>query len=170
MDMVMARMSECAIERAAQDAGFRLTTQQVGELAEVERACLQEAQRVSLGATAAPVLIEALVGSPCLTGADAFETLSDLTEAFYDLRGDFPAQTTDLEIIDALKETFDGEAQGDVPLAASLARDALAPRDGLPTYEIADDFGAVYRWDPDEWCDDIAAAGWDGERWDGDYE
>ncbi len=170
MDMAMARMSEYAIEKAAWDAGLRLTTQQVGELAEVEHACLREAQRVSFGATAAPVLIEALADSPCLTGAGAFETLSDLTEAFYDLRGDFPAQTTDLEIIDALKEAFDGEAQGDVSLAASLAREALASRDGLPAYEIADDSGSVYRWDPDEWRDDIEAAGWDGERWDGDYE
>ena len=163
-------MSARAIERAARDAGFRLTAQQAGELAEVERACLRDAQRVSFGATAAPALIGTFADSPCLAGAGAFETLSDLTEAFYDLREDFPAQTTDLEIIDALREAFDGDAQGDVLLAASLARDALAPRDCPPPYEIVDASGAVYRWDPDEWRDDIEAAGWDGECWDGDYE
>lgn len=169
MDSMATRMAGARIESAARRAGFDLTAQQACELAEVEGACLREARRVSFGATAAPLLIEALADVSCLAGADAFETLTDALEAFYDLRGDVPAQTTDLEIIEAIREGLAGEAQGDAALAADAARDALS-RDSSLSYEIADDAGRVYRWDPDEWRDDIEAAGWGGERWDGDYE
>lgn len=170
MDTMVTRMHGLQVERAVREARFDLTAQQVVELAEVERACLARAWRVSFGATAAPVLIGAFASSPCLTGADVFEQLTDLVEAFYDLREDFPAQTTDLEIIEAMREGFDGEAQGDAVLAASLAHEALAAQERQTSYEIADDCGHVYRWDPSEWRDDIETPGWDGERWEGDYE
>ena len=172
MDMgaMAVRMHRAQMERAVREAGLVLTPQQVGELAEAERACLTRARRVSFGATAAPTLIRAIAGSPCLTGVDALEQLMDLVEAFYDLREDFPAQTTDLEIIEALREGFDGEAQGDAALAASLAREALTARERQAGYEITDDHGRVYRLDPVEWRDDTEAPGWDGERWEADYE
>ena len=170
MDAMIARMHGLQVERAVREARFDLTAQQVVELAEVERACLARARRISFGATAAPVLIGAFASSPCLTGADVFEQLTDLVEAFYDLREDFPAQTTDFEIVEAMREGFDGEAQGDAALAASLARETLAVQERQASYEIADDCGHVYRWDPNEWHDDIEAPGWDGERWEGDYE
>ena len=170
MDAMTMRMHGMQIEQAVRDARFNLTGQQVVELAEMERTCLARARRVSFGATAAPVLIGAFASSPCLTGADVFEQLTDLVEAFYDLREDFPAQTTDLEIIKAMQEGFDGEAQGGAALAASLAREALTVQERQASYEIADEHGHVYRWDPSEWHDDIEAPGWDGERWEGDYE
>lgn len=169
-DAMAVRMYGAQMERAVREAGLVLTPQQVDELAEAECACLTRARRVSFGATAAPTLVRVLASSPCFAGADVFEQLMDLVEAFYDLREDFPAQTTDLEIIEALREGFDGEAQGDAALAASLAREALAARERQAGYEITDDHGRVYRFDPAEWHDDTEAPGWDGERWDADYE
>ena len=170
MDAMTVRMHDAQVERAVREAGFGLTGQQVAELVEVERLCLARARRVSLGATAASTLIGVFADSPCLAGIDVFEQLTDLMEAFYDLREDFSAQTTDLELIEAMREGFDGEAQGDAALAASLARETLAVQERQASYEIADERGHVYRWNPSEWHDNIEAPGWDGERWEDDYE
>ncbi|MBQ3300961.1 MAG: hypothetical protein IJH04_02190, partial [Eggerthellaceae bacterium] len=101
---------------------------------------------------------------------NAAEVLVGLTEAFYELREGFPAFITDVEILESLADAFDGDAAGDVGLAAALASESLAGRLDYSTYEIADDDGNVYRWDLDEWHDDVTADGWCGERWEDDDE
>ncbi|MBQ9001552.1 MAG: hypothetical protein IJ087_06845, partial [Eggerthellaceae bacterium] len=77
---------------------------------------------------------------------------------------------TDAEILELLSDAFDGDAAGAVGLAAALTSASLARRLDYSTYEIADDDGNVYRWDPDEWHDDVTADGWCGERWEDDDE
>lgn len=170
MDGLLAMASGSGIGKAAREAGLSLTQDQVREIAEAERACLAACGRVSFGEPAAAKLIRAFSNSPYLAGSDVVETLSGLTEAFYDLREDLPAQMSDAEIIEALQERFDGLAAGDVGLASALAREDLVSREAVDSYEIADDDGKVYRWDPEEWRDDVQADGWHGERWDADYE
>lgn len=77
---------------------------------------------------------------------------------------------TDQEIVEALRDCFDGEAVGDVGLALSLSKDGLSSCEGIPAYEITDEGGLLYRWDPDEWLDDVTADGWHGERWGEDCD
>lgn len=83
---------------------------------------------------------------------------------------DLPAQVTDQEIVEALRDCFDGEAAGDVELAPSLSKDGLSSCEGMRAYEITDEDGLLYRWDPDEWLDDVTADGWHGERWSEDCD
>ena len=168
MDLVLAGASQVAIGRAAQDKGLALTANQVRDIALAERACLSDRGRISFGEGAAARLVSAFATSPFVpgNGDGAAKVLVELTEVFYELRGDHPATITDEEIVESLAESFNGEAAGDSGLAATLAAESLAERADHPTYAIADDNGHVYRYDAEEWREDVFADGWYGERWE----
>ncbi len=165
VDMILARGAQADIEKAARGSGLTLTAEQVRDIAEAESACLVEYGRVSFGKSAAVRVVHEFAESPFMSG-NAAEALLELTEAFYELREGFPASITDTEILESLADAFDGEATGDAGLAAALTNESLTRRLDYSTYEIADDDGNVYRWNPDEWHDDVTAEGWCGERWE----
>ena len=154
---------------AMQDAGCNLSNREVEEVVRTEAACLAESGRICFGEGVSARLIRAFSDSAYFTG-NAANTLMDLVESFYELRDDLPAQVTDQEIVEALRDCFDGEAAGDVGLALSLSKDSLSSCEGMRAYEIADEDGLLYRWDPDEWLDDVTADGWYGERWGEDCD
>ena len=166
MGMLLPGTSHSAIKRAALDSGLMLTAGQALDIANAEKSCLAESNRVSFGGSAAEKIVRGFATSPFVPKDEAASVLVGLTEAFYELRDDYPASVTDAEIIESLKLLFDDEAAGDVETAAALAREALSSRQGFSTYEIADEGGKVYRWDPGEWHDDVRADGWYGERWE----
>ena len=165
MGMFLSGVSQSNILKAARDVGLSLTEEQVREIAEIEKTCLDERGRVSFGGSAAAQLLREFAASPNLAGCEQ-SSLMELTEAFYDIREDLPASITDIEILEELRRAFDGEAAGDVGLAVSRACESLSAQRTGSSYEIADDDGNVYRWDPDEWHDDVYADGWYGERWE----
>ena len=163
--MILAKGSQAAVEKAACGSGLTLTSEHARDIAEAESACLAECGRVSFGESAAARIVREFEKSPFMPG-NAAEVLLELTEAFYELREGFPASITDAEILESLADAFDGEAAGDVGLAATLTSESLVRRLDYSTDEIADDDGNVYRWDPDAWHDDVTADGWYGERWE----
>lgn len=162
-------MAQIGFIGAMRDAGCNLSNREVEEVVRTETACLAESGRICFGEGASALLIWTLSDSAFFTG-NVVNTLMDLVESFYELRDDLPAQVTDQEIVEALRDCFDGEAAGDVGLALSLSKDSLSSCEGIPAYEIADEDGLLYRWDPDEWLDDVAADGWYGERWGEDCD
>lgn len=161
--------------KALSEAGLALTEAQVAALTHTEREALRQAERVSFGPGALDALVTEFASSHYLQRESAGACMEQLLLAFYELREDFPASTSDQEIIQALKHAFDGEAAGSAELATSLATDELSTGEAgcegeLAAYELVDDEGRVYRWDPDEWHDDITADGWMGERWEDSNE
>ena len=154
---------------AMQDAGCNLSNREVEEVVRTEAACLAESGRICFGEGVSARLIRAFSDSAYFTG-NAANTLMDLVESFYELRDDLPAQVTDQEIVEALRDCFDGGAAGDVGLALSLSKDSLSSCEGIRAYEIADEDGLLYRRDPDEWLDNVKADGWYGERWGEDCD
>ena len=164
-DMILVKGSQGDIEKAARGSGLALTAEQVRDIVEAESACLVEHGRVSFGESAAVRIVREFAGSPFMSG-NAIEVLLELTEVFYELREGFPASITDAAILETLADAFDGEASGDAGLAAVLTSESLSRRMDYSAYEIADGDGNVYRWDPDEWHDDVTADGWCGERWE----
>ena len=161
--------------KALSEAGLALTEAQVAALTHTEREALRQAERVSFGPGALDALVTEFASSHYLQRESAGACMEQLLLAFYELREDFPTSTSDQEIIQALKHAFDGEAAGSAELAASLAADELGTGEAgcegeLAAYELIDDEGRVYRWDPDEWHDDITADGWMGERWEDSNE
>ena len=163
---VMARIGFIG---AMRDTGCNLSNREVEEVVRTEAAYLAESGRVCFGEGVSARLIRAFSDSAYFTG-DAANTLMDLVESFYELRDDLPAQVTDQEIVEALRDCFNGEAAGDVGLALSLSKDSLSSCEGIPAYEIADEDGLLYRWDPDEWLDNVKVDGWYGERWGEDCD
>lgn len=170
MVLDLETISQSSIGAAARESGLGLTADQVREIANVEAACLAESERVLFGESVAVRVVRTFASSPCLAGNNAAQSLVDLVEAFYELRDSFPAVVTDEELLELLRESFDGEAADDVDLAVALAHDALVGQLGCATYEIADDNGKTYRWDPEEWHDNVTAQGWFGERWEDAHE
>ena len=147
--------------KALSEAGLALTEAQLAALTHTEREALRQAERVSFGPGALDALVTEFASSHYLQRESAGACMEQLLLAFYELR--------------ALKYAFDGEAAGSAELAASLAAEALSTGEGgnegeLAAYELVDDEGRVYRWDPDEWHDDITADGWMGERWEDSNE
>ncbi|MGN0072713.1 MAG: DUF6323 family protein [Coriobacteriales bacterium] len=158
---------------ALDQAGLVLTGAQVEALACVERDALAAQERVSFGPGALDSIVAAFAGSPYVQQDSIEPLMHELLGAFYELREDFPAQVSDQEIVRELSGAFDGEAAGSTELAAAIAERTLheaMAADELAAYELIDDEGNVYRWDPQEWHDDITADGWLGERWEEDYE
>lgn len=164
--MDLARVSQAALERAVRETGLSLTVEQVRDIAETEIACLTACERISFGESAAVRLVREFAASSFIVESNAAEVVAELMEAFYELRETFSASITDVEILEALRESFDGDAAGDVDFAALLAADLLSKQLDYSTYEIADDDGNVYRWDPEEWHENVTADGWYGERWE----
>ena len=167
MELSRAGISQAAIEKAAYSFGLSLASDQIRDIAETESDCLAEYGRISFGRSAAEQIISEFATSPFIAGSDAARAFMELTEAFFELRGDVPARFADIEIVETLREAFDGEAAGDTALATALASEKLSRQQRLSAYEIVDDDGNVYRWDPEEWHDDVMADGWYGERWEG---
>ena len=166
MDMALEAFSRSGVLKAAHDAGITLSAEEARAIAASEGTCLAACGRVSFGESAAIRLVRMFGDSPFLAGVTIGSTLMELVEAFYSLREDFPATITDEEILEALRDTFDGEAAGDVGLALPRTRNSLAESQTNTAYEITDDDGKVYRWNPEEWHDDVMADGWYGERWE----
>lgn len=166
MSMVLAGLAQAALERVASESGMPLTASEEREIAETERACLADAGRISFGEGASVRLVRAFAASPFVPRDNAAAVLKELTEVFYELREDFPASVTDAEIVELLAASFDGEAAGDVRVSALQTREALSKRLAQSPYEIADDEGGIYRWDQEEWREDLMADGWYGERWE----
>lgn len=154
---------------AMRDTGCNLSNREVEEVVRTEAACLAESGRICFGEGASALLIRAFSDSAYFTGNVA-NTLMDLVESFYEMRDDLPAQVTDQEIVEALRDCFDGEAAGDVGLALSLSKDSLSSCEGIRAYGITDEDGLLYRWDPDEWLDNVKTDGWYGERWGEDCD
>ena len=162
-------MAQIGFIGAMRNAGCNLSNREVEEVVLTEAACLAESGRICFGEGVSARLIRAFSDSAYFTG-NAANTLMDLVESFYELRDDLPAQVADQETVEALRDCFDGEAAGDVGLALSLSKDSLSPCEGIPAYEITDEDGLLYRWNPDEWLDDVTADGWYGERWGEDCD
>lgn len=163
--MLSAGLAHAAIGRAAYDAGLSLTPEQVQHIVEAEGACLAERGRIVFGEGTAVRLVREFASSPYASGCDTERIFRELLEVFYELRDDLPASVTDAEIVEALRDSFDGEAAGDVRLALEMAKEPLCARSALDTYVISDAEGKTYHWDPGDWDEDVRANGWLGERW-----
>ncbi len=166
---MLTMVKQRALAKVAREVGLVLTTQEIEMIARTEEESLTESGRICFGEGASTHLMHAFASSPYLD-ADIARVLSELVEAFYEIREDAPAQISDCEIIEALHNNFEGETSGDARLTLSLVRESISAAVAQSPYEIADDEGHLYRWDPGEWHADVQVDGWYGEKWDEDYE
>lgn len=92
--------------------GLTLSGGQIRELAERRFAALQDTGRVEFGEGILEKLIRAFCDSPYISQGEYMETLLALQDAFYYFKNESLERLSDDELIDYMKQVFDGRAQG----------------------------------------------------------
>ncbi len=92
--------------------GLSLTQEDAQLLVEHKMECLKEQQRVEFGETIMSKLIDTFCDSPYISQSDYVDTLSRLQEIFYLYKNESLDVLTDDELLEFMKEAFDGKCQG----------------------------------------------------------
>lgn len=148
MWMLLADESkQAAAVKAANDYtqkfGLVLNEEEASLLFAERREVLKKQQRVEFGEGILPKLIFAFCDSPYIYQDNYAETLGRLQEIFYFYKNESMDEFTDDELIEAMKDLFDGECQGSLDYLEDTGLERLArnARYGLVSNEVeADDF------------------------------
>ena len=92
--------------------GLSLTQEDAELLVERKMECLKEQQRVEFGETILSKLIDTFCDSPYISQNDYVDTISGLQEIFYLYKNESLDVLTDDELLEFMKEAFDGKCQG----------------------------------------------------------
>lgn len=92
--------------------GLVLTTEEAQMLVERRKECLQEQQRVEFGDTILSKLIDTFCDSPYVSQRNYADTLGRLQEIFYLYKNESLDELTDDELLEYMKNAFDGKCQG----------------------------------------------------------
>ena len=92
--------------------GLSLTQEDAKLLVERKMECLKEQQRVEFGETILSKLIDTFCDSPYISQNDYVDTISGLQEIFYLYKNESLDVLTDDELLEFMKEAFDGKCQG----------------------------------------------------------
>lgn len=188
MDAMSYLMGQTAVGRDSimQEVNDRLaagdlfvTHEESRQLARRRAESLAATDRVEFGTPAVVGIAEAVATSPHLEQKELLETLSDLQETFYELRADLEVDVPDTEILEALRSCFDA-CGGDASEVASMPTGEIMAfsedycqaleYENAASYRISDVEGRIYAFDPAQWSYDEQSCGWDGERWDDDWD
>lgn len=91
---------------------WHLTEGEIQDLLESRRHALLEHGRIEIGTGILPRLMEKFSDSPYLERDEAESILSDLQELFYWAKTDSMDRISDEDLLQAMKEIFDGSAAG----------------------------------------------------------
>ncbi len=136
--------------------GLALTREQAALIVAARKNALRQERRVEFGASVTKALIQTFCSSPYI-GQDNFaDMVIRLQEIFYEFKGEMLDQLTDDELLNFMREQFDGICAGDPDYLEDtvLAGFAQAVRGGYDGYKAADGrgeysrFDDVKRWDP----------------------
>lgn len=94
--------------------GLILTRTQAVELSLRRKEALRSTDRIEFGESILPKLVRAFCDSPYLMLQNYAETLAELQEAFYYFKNESLDRIPDDELIEHMKEVFNGKAQGSV--------------------------------------------------------
>ncbi len=95
-----------------QQFGLKLTDADARELLSRRRECLMQQQRVEFGGGVLDKLIFAFCDSDFIDQDNYAETIARLQDIFYLYKNESMDELTDDELIERMREAFDGECQG----------------------------------------------------------
>ena len=136
---------QAAAVKAANDYtqkfGLVLREEETSLLFAERREVLKKQQRVEFGEGILPILIFAFCDSPYIYQENYAETLGRLQEIFYFYKNESLDEFTDDELIEAMKELFDGTCQGSLDYLEDTGLERLArnARYGLISDEVEDE-------------------------------
>ena len=105
--------------------GLSLSENQIQNLAEKRFAALKDTGRIEFGEGILKKLIYAFCDSPYIHQQNYEETIIDLQEAFYYFKNETDDHLTDDELIEYMKASFDGIAQGSVEFLTGSSLEEL---------------------------------------------
>lgn len=106
--------------------GLALTEEDAKLLAERRVETLKEQQRVEFGDGILPRLIFAFCDSPYIDQENYVDTISRLQEIFYLYKNESMDELTDDELIELMKDAFDGECEGSLEYLEETALEDFA--------------------------------------------
>ncbi len=129
--------------------GLSLSFSQIQNLMEQRLTALKNTGRVEFGQGILPKLIYAFCDSSYLTQQNFEATLIELQDIFYYFKGEAMEEISDDELIDAMKDAFDGKGQGSVEYVAQTALENLCHkiRGGLWDDKSGEGSGEREEWD-----------------------
>lgn len=105
--------------------GLSLSENQIQNLAEKRFAALKDTGRIEFGEGILKKLIYAFCDSPYIHQQNYEDTIIDLQEAFYYFKNETDDHLTDDELIEYMKASFDGIAQGSVEFLTGSSLEEL---------------------------------------------
>lgn len=105
--------------------GLALSPVQMAELAQHRLLALEKTGRVEFGTGILGKLVEAFCTSPYLMQENYEATLLELQDMFYYFKGQSRERLSDSKLITAMKEAFDGPAQGSLEYVSGTVLEEL---------------------------------------------
>lgn len=117
--------------------GLTLTEEEAGQLLKSRRETLGEQRRVEMGESILPKIIMTFCDSPYIESDEYGQKLAELQEAFFLFKNESLDRVTDDELLEFMKEQFDGVCFGSVEYLEEtcLERFAAAVRTGYKGYQ-----------------------------------
>ncbi len=114
------------VNETTAQTGLVFTSCQALALLQARDRALMDSGRLELGSGMVKKLILAFFDSPFFQNGQAVDTLESLMEIFYHMKNETFDALCDDELIDFLRERFDGECQGSLDLLRDNACSHLA--------------------------------------------
>lgn len=121
--------------------GLTLSSRDIISLMESRREALKEQERLELGESILPRLVYAFCDSTFIYRDNYVEVLSGLQDIFYLYKNESMDGLSDDELIEYMKDMFNGECQGSLEYLEETCLDRLARdiREGLGGYISGED-------------------------------
>ena len=110
----------------ASQYGLSLTYEQASELQKVHAQALHGSGRIEIGDSMIDRVILAFCDSPHLTADNYADTIGQLVELFYYMKTDTLEQIPDDELLEKMKDFFDGKCGGSLELLANRELEQMA--------------------------------------------
>ena len=106
--------------------GLALTHEDAVTVLNARTQALRGSGRIEIGSGAVDRLIEKFCDSPYINEENYVESICRLTELFYFMKSDTLDRLTDEELLDQMKQAFDGCCEGSIDLLADRELDRIA--------------------------------------------
>ena len=156
--IINEKMQEKSIMKAnvrTEKFGLVLSQEDVHAIITEKRVTLREERRLELGESIVPKIIDAFCDSPFISQNNYLQTLISLQHIFFEYKNEMDDEITDDELLNFMKEQFDGVCYGDTDYLETtcldvFARAVRAGYDGLPASDGRGEYSkldSVPRWD-----------------------
>ncbi|NCB73255.1 MAG: hypothetical protein EOM51_00710 [Clostridia bacterium] len=105
--------------------GLMLSEGQIQSLVERRFESLRDNGRIEFGEGVLNKLIHSFCDSPYINQQNYEESLSELQDAFYYFKNETDERLSDDELIEYMKDTFDGKAQGSIEYLTATSLEEL---------------------------------------------